>query len=179
MNSPLSDSNNERVLDLIETLVLRFLGHLSHNHNNGHVDGGLNVVALTVRNTVLRNNGALAPGEQHHCIQLAEKNLSTLARVFGILAESYNNVLCGNRATQRQVYYALMHLFPDQEQLNRTIILCTSVLGVPRWMLGIGTATRGVVAGRLFVAEPGALTAVNCANVGTVCKQMSVPQKCF
>lgn len=164
-------ANNERVLNLIETLMFRFLSHLSA----GHVDGGLELVTLTIRNTAIRPNGALVPRwDQHQIIQLTNKNLSILARVFGVLAESYINVLCGKHVTQRQIYYALMHLFSNQQQLNRTILLCTSVLGVPRYMLGIGTATRGVVAGRLYIAEPGANTAVNCATVGTVSELTSV-----
>ncbi len=166
-------SSNELLLNLIETYVFRFLDTLS----SSQFFPGLEMTPFTIRNTKLRLDGVLVPGNQHQTIQLSNKNLSTLARFFGVLAECYSNVANGKRVTQRQIYYALMHLFSDQDQLNRTILLCTSVLGVPRCMLGIGTATRGVVAGRLYIAEPGAPTAIDCAVVGTVRKSTSVTTK--
>ncbi|XP_014619258.1 meiotic recombination protein SPO11-2 isoform X2 [Glycine soja] len=117
-------------------------------------------------------------------------------RVWKVMEMCYQILLQEKRVTQRELFYKLLcdspHLFPSQTHVNRTIqgyyqcVVCfefnawcfrweyinlcqtdlVALLRCSRFSLGIMASSRGLVAGRLILQEPGK-EAVDCSLCGS------------
>lgn len=80
-------------------------------------------------------------------------------RVWKVMEMCYQILLQEKRVTQRELYYKLLcdspHLFPSQTYVNRTIQDVVALLRCSRFSLGIMASSRGLIAGRLILQEPG------------------------
>ncbi|KAJ4877168.1 Meiotic recombination protein SPO11-2 [Raphanus sativus] len=79
-------------------------------------------------------------------------------------------LLQGKRVTQRELFYKLLCDSPDyfssQLEVNRSVQDVVALLRCSRFSLGIMASTRGLVAGRLSLQEPGK-EAVDCSACGS------------
>ncbi|KAG8346148.1 putative Type IIB DNA topoisomerase [Trypanosoma vivax] len=66
-----------------------------------------------------------------------------------VLRYLYSNVQHGLISTQRDIYYRLSRLVPDQGCVNRTLQQLVQQLGIPRQWLGVVPGSRGCVGGTL------------------------------
>ncbi|KAI5439997.1 hypothetical protein KIW84_025383 [Lathyrus oleraceus] len=99
-------------------------------------------------------------------------------RVWKVMEMCYQILLKEKRVTQRELFYKLLcdspHLFPSQKDVNRTIqglLICAKIdlvalLRCSRYSLGIMASSRGLIAGRLIMQEPGK-EAVDCSVCGS------------
>uniref|UniRef100_A0A0R0HHH6 DNA topoisomerase (ATP-hydrolyzing) n=1 Tax=Glycine max TaxID=3847 RepID=A0A0R0HHH6_SOYBN len=91
-------------------------------------------------------------------------------RVWKVMEMCYQILLQEKRVTQRELFYKLLcdspHLFPSQTHVNRTIQDLVALLRCSRFSLGIMASSRGLVAGRLILQEPGK-EAVDCSLCGS------------
>jgi DNA topoisomerase VI subunit A len=71
-----------------------------------------------------------------HCA-LSEGSACAAARALSIMDLCHSLVSSGKRATQREVYYTLRHLFATQRQCDYAISRVCCLIGVPRHSLGI------------------------------------------
>jgi hypothetical protein len=70
--------------------------------------------------------------------------------------------------SQRELYYLLIHIFKNQRDLNNTLLDACATLGVPRFALNIGSASRGVLAGCIRIGPPNSAAVIDGEYVGTV-----------
>lgn len=91
-------------------------------------------------------------------------------RVWKVMEMCYQILLQEKRVTQRELFYKLLcdspHLFPSQTDVNRTIQDLGALLRCSRYSLGIMASSRGLIAGRLILQEPGK-EAVDCTVCGS------------
>ncbi|XP_027362146.1 meiotic recombination protein SPO11-2 isoform X1 [Abrus precatorius] len=91
-------------------------------------------------------------------------------RVWKVMEMCYQILLQEKRVTQRELYYKLLcdspQLFPSQTHVNRTIQDLVALLRCSRYSLGIMASSRGLVAGRLILQEPGK-EVVDCSVCGS------------
>ncbi|RNF08423.1 putative meiotic recombination protein spo11 [Trypanosoma conorhini] len=80
---------------------------------------------------------------------LRENRLNVIRLQFLVLRLLYHNLHLGIISTQRDVYYHLARLVPDQSCINRAIQQLVQILGIPRQWLGVVPGTRGCVGGSL------------------------------
>lgn len=92
---------------------------------------------------------------------------TALAKTMRVLTYVYLLVRTGRRVTQREMYYILIDSFRSQADLNHTVLDASAALGVPRCMMNVDAATRGVVAGCLKIFTRASPAVVNCEAVGT------------
>lgn len=163
---PLSaDEEPEAVIKKIEELVYAFIGDLVQ----GRADGSLTMIRRTHSNAIEDPlTGALFLGQEVTVRRFNQRSAPKISQLFQVLSVIYKLVLYGKRISQREIFYMLIESFKNQEQLNRTILDASATLGVPRYALNIGAATRGVIAGCLELATAGSLYKVDCRYVGTV-----------
>ncbi|KEG11133.1 putative meiotic recombination protein spo11 [Trypanosoma grayi] len=83
-------------------------------------------------------------------LRLQESRLQVIRLQLLVLRVLYDNLHLGVISTQRDIYYHLSRLVPDQGCVNRTIQQLVQVLGVPRQWLGVVPGTRGCVGGALY-----------------------------
>ncbi|KAG5481984.1 hypothetical protein LSCM1_05697 [Leishmania martiniquensis] len=90
---------------------------------------------------------ARSGNDQHtrnmHTLQTARHHLAVLAVLFF-------NVVRGDVATQRDVYYHLVREISAQVVVNRTVQQISRVLRLPREMMGVTAGGRGYIAGWLW-----------------------------
>lgn len=98
---------------------------------------------------------------------LSVSGATILAKTMKVLALVYVLVKTGKRATQREIYYMLIESFVSQAELNDRILDCSACLGVPRCMMNIDVATRGVVAGCIKITTQVQTAIVDCEAVDT------------
>ncbi|RNE97405.1 putative meiotic recombination protein spo11 [Trypanosoma rangeli] len=82
-------------------------------------------------------------------LALREGRLSVIRLQLLVLHLLYHNLHLGILSTQRDVYYRLARLVPDQGCINRAIQQLVQILGIPRQWLGVVPGTRGCVGGSL------------------------------
>ncbi|CAJ1927679.1 unnamed protein product [Sphenostylis stenocarpa] len=91
-------------------------------------------------------------------------------RVWKVMEMCYQILLQEKRVTQRELFYKLLcgspHLFPSQTHVNRTIQDLVALLRCSRYSLGIMASSRGLIAGRLTLQEPGN-DIVDCSLCGS------------
>ncbi|KAL2348014.1 hypothetical protein Fmac_002014 [Flemingia macrophylla] len=91
-------------------------------------------------------------------------------RVWKVMEICYQILLQEKRVTQRELFYKMLcdssHLFPSQKHVNRTIQDLVALLRCSRYSLGIMASSRGLVAGRLVLQEPGK-EVVDCSLCGS------------
>ncbi|XP_004511556.1 meiotic recombination protein SPO11-2 isoform X1 [Cicer arietinum] len=91
-------------------------------------------------------------------------------RVWKVMEMCYQILLQEKRVTQRELFYKLLcdspHLFPSQKDVNRTIQDLVALLRCSRYSLGIMASSRGLIAGRLILQEPGK-EVVDCSVCGS------------
>ncbi|PSS11368.1 Meiotic recombination protein like [Actinidia chinensis var. chinensis] len=91
-------------------------------------------------------------------------------RVWKVMEMCYQVLVQEKRLTQRELFYKLLcdspEYFTSQLQVNRTIQDVVALLRCSRFSLGIMASSRGAIAGRLFLQEPGQ-EVVDCSACGS------------
>ncbi|XP_054824185.1 meiotic recombination protein SPO11-2 [Prosopis cineraria] len=91
-------------------------------------------------------------------------------RVWKVMETCYQILLQEKRVTQRELYYKLLcdspDLFPSQTDVNRSVQDVVALLRCSRYSLGVMASSRGLIAGRLILQEPGK-EAVDCSVSGS------------
>lgn len=140
-----------------------------HDIANGIPDGCVTMVCRTRRNAMRDEvTGAVQLGNEVTRRFFSAKSALTMSRLFEVLAAVHALLLSGHRVSQRQLFYTLLHAFPTQMHLNEAVLDASATLGVPRYLLNVGAATRGVVAGCISVYPNASRHAVDCEYVGPV-----------
>lgn len=151
------------------SLIENIMCGIAHDFAQGRVGGAIVMVRRTHGNASERGpTGALVLGEQVTQRVLNARSALSMARLFQVLAIIHELLSTNRRVSQRELYYLLIHLFSSQPQCNATIQDASATLGVPRYALNIGAATRGVVAGSLRIATASSSYHVDCEHVGMV-----------
>jgi DNA topoisomerase VI subunit A len=136
---------------------------------DGKVGGSLFMIRCTQSNAYEDNvTGACVLGDALTERRLCVKAAIPFARVMSVLGAAHSLLRLGHQVSQRELYYKLVHVFSHQRELNRALLDASATLGVPRFALNIGAATRGVVAGCIRIAPPTSPALVDCEYVGTV-----------
>ncbi|CAE5962248.1 unnamed protein product [Arabidopsis arenosa] len=98
------------------------------------------------------------------------KTAKAFVRVWKVMEICFQILLQEKRVTQRELFYKLLCDSPDyfssQIEVNRTVQDVVALLRCSRYSLGIMASSRGLVAGRLFLQEPGK-EAVDCSACGS------------
>ncbi|EOA34374.1 hypothetical protein CARUB_v10021898mg [Capsella rubella] len=98
------------------------------------------------------------------------KTAKAFVRVWKVMEICFQILLQEKRVTQRELFYKLLCDSPDyfssQIEVNRTVQDVVALLRCSRYSLGIMASSRGLVAGRLFLQEPGK-EAVDCSTCGS------------
>ncbi|XP_010430511.1 PREDICTED: meiotic recombination protein SPO11-2-like [Camelina sativa] len=98
------------------------------------------------------------------------KTAKAFVRVWKVMEMCFQILLQEKRVTQRELFYKLLCDSPDyfssQIEVNRTVQDVVALLRCSRYSLGIMASSRGLVAGRLFLQEPGK-EAVDCSACGS------------
>ncbi|XP_010418437.1 PREDICTED: meiotic recombination protein SPO11-2-like [Camelina sativa] len=98
------------------------------------------------------------------------KTAKAFVRVWKVMEMCFQILLLEKRVTQRELFYKLLCDSPDyfssQIEVNRTVQDVVALLRCSRYSLGIMASSRGLVAGRLFLQEPGK-EAVDCSACGS------------
>lgn len=153
------------VLDRIEMIAFTFLNDFVVTD----ACGSIALINRTTRNTLEdETNGALLLGRMAQHRRLNHRSSKAMARLLEVMSTIQRLLLSGQRISQRELFYRLMDLFDNQNQLNNIVLDVSAALGVPRYALNIGAATRGVLAGSLRIALSGSPYFVDCEYVGTV-----------
>ncbi|XP_031390820.1 meiotic recombination protein SPO11-2 [Punica granatum] len=91
-------------------------------------------------------------------------------RVWKVMEMCFQILVEGKRVTQRELFYKLLctspNYFSSQLQVNRTIQDVVALLRCSRFSLGIMASSRGLVAGRLLLQEPGK-EEIDCGATGS------------
>lgn len=160
-----NDEEPSVVIERIETIFYAFVDDLVQ----GRVDGELTMIRRTSANAHEDAlSGALHLGDKVSIRRFNDRTAMKMSQLFEVFAVIHRLLHQGKRISQREMFYLLIDSFKNQQQLNDTILDASATLGVPRFALNIGSATRGVVAGCLRLAMAGSLYQVDCENVGTV-----------
>lgn len=158
-----SDSNV--ALDRIESLAFNFI----HDMMNERHEGAVQMLNRTYNNLMEHpESGALLFGDKITTRKLSARTARTVARMLEVVMTMQNLLLSGRRISQRELFYMLIGSFDTQAQLNKIILDVSAMLGVPRYALNIGAATRGVMAGNICIATSGSIYKVDCEHVGAV-----------
>lgn len=159
------DEEPQVVVAQIEMLVHAFARDLL----DGHVDGAFTMVRRTADNAHEDPvSGALLLGEQVVHRKFSARTAGKVAQMLQVLKVVHSLLRREKRISQRELFYLLIDSFKNQQQLNDTVLDVSATLGVPRFALNIGAATRGVLAGCLRLAVAGSLCQVDCEYIGTV-----------
>ncbi|KAF8109732.1 hypothetical protein N665_0092s0005 [Sinapis alba] len=98
------------------------------------------------------------------------KTAKAFVRVWKVMEMCFQILLQEKRVTQRELFYKLLCDSPDyfssQIEVNRSVQDVVALLRCSRFSLGIMASTRGLVAGRLSLQEPGK-EAVDCSGCGS------------
>ncbi|KAL0694029.1 hypothetical protein Bca4012_061209 [Brassica carinata] len=98
------------------------------------------------------------------------KTAKAFVRVWKVMEMCFQILLQEKRVTQRELFYKLLCESPDyfssQIEVNRSVQDVVALLRCSRFSLGIMASTRGLVAGRLSLQEPGK-EAVDCSAFGS------------
>lgn len=165
----LSDEEDSRtVCERIEQLCCWFIGNVAC----GRVNFKICMVKRSSSNAIEDSvSGAVLLGDEVTSRTLSARSAKSISQLFQVLQQVHLLLRERRRISQRELYYLLIESFSCQEQLNGVVLDASAVLGVPRYALNIGAATRGVVAGCLRIATANSLYHVDCEYVGSVCMQ--------
>ncbi|KAL0643838.1 hypothetical protein Bca4012_042128 [Brassica carinata] len=98
------------------------------------------------------------------------KTAKAFVRVWKVMEMCFQILLQEKRVTQRELFYKLLcdspDLFSSQIEVNRSVQDVVALLRCSRFSLGIIASTRGLVAGRLSLQEPGK-EPVDCSACGS------------
>ncbi|WZZ13107.1 hypothetical protein YC2023_106196 [Brassica napus] len=98
------------------------------------------------------------------------KTAKAFVRVWKVMEMCFQILLQEKRVTQRELFYKLLcdspDLFSSQIEVNRSVQDVVALLRCSRFSLGIMASTRGLVAGRLYLQEPGK-EPVDCSACGS------------
>ncbi|CDY25553.1 BnaC09g11780D [Brassica napus] len=98
------------------------------------------------------------------------KTAKAFVRVWKVMEMCFQILLQEKRVTQRELFYKLLcdspDLFSSQVEVNRSVQDVVALLRCSRFSLGIIASTRGLVAGRLSLQEPGK-EPVDCSACGS------------
>ncbi|KAH0909449.1 hypothetical protein HID58_032770 [Brassica napus] len=98
------------------------------------------------------------------------KTAKAFVRVWKVMEMCFQILLQEKRVTQRELFYKLLcdspDLFSSQIEVNRSVQDVVALLRCSRFSLGIMASTRGLVAGRLSLQEPGK-EPVDCSACGS------------
>jgi len=157
-------------------VIVRRIEELFHVFINmlvcGRVDFSICMIKRTHSNAEENpSSGALHLGDQLTFRKLTSRTARGISQLFEVLSAVHRLLLNQKRISQRELFYILVQSFDSQQQLNDVVQDASAVLGVPRYALNIGAATRGVVAGCLRIATAGSMYHVDCEFVGSVSKR--------
>jgi len=157
------------VMDRIEALVMALVEDLSAGKS------ALPFLAVPTRrggkaraasaDNVLRRSAATAAAPER--VVLSDVGGARFARIWAVLSFCYELLAAGRTATQREVYYALTHLFKRQASCNAAILDGAALLGVDRMSLGLFASAKGFVTGALGVRAPGTAEYIDCRTLGS------------
>ncbi len=157
-------SESSRVCSLIETVARDII----LDFPKGSTDGELVSIRLSeTRSCEVGDEAHLFP--KHKRRRLCLRSIGSISRVLSILSTCHHLLITKRTVSQRELYYILASSFSDQRELNLALFDSCATLGVPRWSLNVGAATRGVLAGCLIVAPDDSSNLVDCTRVGPVC----------
>lgn len=160
-----NDEEPSVVMARIEALVSAY----HENVASGNPDAAIAMIRRSQSNVVHdAATGAIQLGEQVVLRRVTQKNARKNEQLFDVLGVVHRLLREGKRIAQRELYYLLIDSFDNQQQLNDIVLDASATLGVPRFALNVGAATRGVVAGCLRLATSGSVYQVDCEHVGTV-----------
>eukprot|EP00171_Calliarthron_tuberculosum_P005562 IDg5562t1 len=152
------------VVESIENLILELVRQLI----TGQLDLRISRISRNSTNlSLLHGTNAIVAGPLTTFTYLSARNYGPLAKLFAVLTACHELVLSNRRLSQRQLYYELVEIFTDQRDLNDTLLDASATLNVPRCLMNVGTATRGVVAGNLSIAALEGRSGIDCTCVGT------------
>nr|GEW12838.1 meiotic recombination protein SPO11-2 [Tanacetum cinerariifolium] len=99
-----------------------------------------------------------------------ESSAKSFIRAWKVMEMCYEILVHEKRVTQRELFYKLLCASPDyfssQLQVNQTIQDVVALLRCSRFSLGIMASSRGAVAGRLLLQEPGE-EIIDCTTCGS------------
>lgn len=160
-----ADEEPTAVVQRIEDIAHCFI----HDLVQGRVDGCFRMIRRTSANAFEDEvSGALILGPQVTIRRFNACTATKVAQLLQVLAVMQQLLLQGRRISQREMFYMLIDSFKNQAQLNCTVLDASATLGVRRYALNVGAATRGVLAGCLELATAGSMYKVDCRYVGTV-----------
>lgn len=172
---PLSiDEAPQAVIVKIEALMFDF----AYDVLKGRTDGAFTMIKRTSNNAIEDGSiGAIVLGGKVTVRKLNAKTALSISRLLQVTEVIHSLLLSGRRTSQRELFYLLIESFQTQQQLNDTVLDVSAVLGVPRYALNVGAATRGVLAGCLQLSVAGSMYRVDCRHVGMV--QLSIRSTTF
>lgn len=166
--APLHESEEpDVIIEKIEQLACSLVIALSQGDQDKVC---FQMVSRTSANAVVDDvTGAILLSDAVQTRRLHIRNSSSFSRMLELTEAIHRLLLSGKRISQRELFYLLIESFSSQQQLNDNILDVSATLGVPRYALNIGAATRGVLGGCLKVALSGSLNYIDCEFVGAVC----------
>lgn len=136
---------------------------------NGYVDGELVMMKISMSNIEEdESTGALVLGSHTTRRSLSGRAALPLARMMSVLSVCHGLLINGTAMSQRELYYLLVTFFRNQREVNLALMDACATLGVPRYALNIGAATRGVVAGCIRIGPANSAAFIDGQLVGTV-----------
>ncbi|KAL0022978.1 hypothetical protein WJX79_000837 [Trebouxia sp. C0005] len=165
------EASDEEVLSRIEHCVSAFLDELSF--------GRLQSIQTVSRES---SNAYLESGTEQIRLQQAVQTRSLtfrqgesafhFVRIFKVLEVVHELLRTGKQATQRDLYYRLLHppIFSTTRDVHEAIQDTVSLLRVPRSCLNICCSSRGAVSGLLHVQEHQNEPWIDCCASG--CKTL-------
>lgn len=149
----------------IEDLMMEFMQQLVA----GNVCGAIQRLSRRRPSMSILDRNLVSTSESRRStVKLYRGNLRPLSQLFSVFAACHELLTSNRRISQRHLFYQLINFFSNQQEVNETVLDASAVLNVPRYLLNIGAATRGVVAGKLSISEPKASSWIDCSHVGNV-----------
>lgn len=152
------------VSKLIEDLVMDLVRNLVAGQLNWRIQ---RISRNTTNVSQLQDTNAFVAGPRTTVTNLSVPKLGLIAKRFAVFSTCHNLVSSNRRLSQRQLYYQLVDIFTDQIDLNDTLLDVSATLNIPRYLMNVGTATRGVVAGILCISALEGRSGTDCTCVDT------------
>lgn len=162
------DAGNSKVCSRIECLVKIFLRSLMTKKDVAIKP--LSLVSRTECNSAVDENGIYLMDA------IIEKDFNTRGsgngyfRVWKVIEICYQLIGTGKQATQREIFYKILSnqniYATGQSQVNNAIQDVVAALLCTRRSLGILASSKGLLAGRLIIEEPGG-DLIDCSHLGS------------
>lgn len=135
----------------------------------GCINGGFTMVQLSSSNIEeQQSTGALIFNNKLTHRKLVGRSALPVARMIAVLSVCHGLLISGTVVSQRELFYLMVSVFRNQRELNLALLEACATLGVPRYALNVGAATRGVVAGCILLGPSNSANFVDGQHVGTV-----------